>query len=86
MYESIEISMPVSPKQCVLLNRRGLTGYMAATPRMLDEINRRTRFMCDEHFIVRMNRPNAAWFDPGVEPEDSWEKVRARCHSESGDY
>jgi hypothetical protein len=76
MYESVEISLPLSPRHCVLLNRRGLTGYITATPLMLDEMNRRTRFHADEHFVVRVNRVKPVWFDPGVEPDDSWDKVQ----------
>jgi hypothetical protein len=78
MYESIEISLPLSPRHSVVLNRRGFSGYISATAQMIDEMNRRTRFAADEHFVVRVNQTNLTWFDPGVEPEDSWEKVRAR--------
>lgn len=78
MYESIEITFPVSPRHCVFLNRKGVTGYIEATSAIVNTINRTTRFNCDEEFIVRTNHTNPLWFDPGIEPEDSWEKAQVR--------
>lgn len=74
MYESIEITLPISPRQVILLNRRGLNGYLSARPRIVDELNRRTRFGCAEYFVNSSNATRSVWFDPGVEPEDSWRK------------
>jgi len=74
MYESIEISLPVSPLQVILLNRRGLSGYLPVPPRIVDELNRRTRFGCTEYFVNSTNATQPIWFDLGVEPEDSWRK------------
>lgn len=77
-YESIEITLPVSPRQVILLNCRGLNGYLSARPRIVDELNRRTRFGCTEYFVNSANVTQPIWFDPGVEPEDSWRKKRSR--------
>jgi hypothetical protein len=74
-YKSIEISMPVSPRQLILLNRRGLSGYLEVPEHVVDEYNRRTRFCCAEHFVSNANVTKAIWFDPGEEPEDSWRKT-----------
>ncbi len=74
IYESIEITLPVSPRQLILLNRRGLSGYFDAPERVIDEYNRRTRFHCTEYFVTDSNATKAVWFDRGVEPEDSWRK------------
>ena len=74
IYESIEITLPVSPRQLVLLNRRGLSGYRDVPERAVDELNRRTRFQCAEYFVSSSNATKPIWFDPGVEPEDSWRK------------
>jgi len=41
---------------------------------MVDEFNRRTRFQCSEYFVSNSNATKPIWFDPGVEPEDSWRK------------
>jgi hypothetical protein len=75
MYESIELTLPVSPRQMILLNRRGASGYFGAPSHLVDELNRRTRFHCSEHFVNNSNTTRTAWFNPGVEPEDSWEKL-----------
>jgi hypothetical protein len=72
MYESIEITLPVSPRQIVLLNRRGLNAYLPAGESLVDQLNRRTRFSCVNHFVNNTNAIRLIWFDPGVEPEDSW--------------
>lgn len=86
MYESIEITLPVSPSQCICLNRRGISGYIKATPQIVDEFNKRIRFSTDQHFVVCSNQTKPIWFDPGVEPEDSWDKLHAREKvSETGD-
>jgi hypothetical protein len=74
MYESIEITFPVSPRQIILLNRHGANGYFPAFKMLVDQFNRRTRFECDEFFVNNRNEMQAIWFDPGVEPEDSWRK------------
>lgn len=74
MYESIEITLPVSPRQVILLNRQGREGYFAAGERATEEFNRRTRFQCSEYFVNNSNRTRPEWFDPRVEPEDSWRK------------
>ncbi len=74
IYESIEISLPVSPHQLILLNRRGLSGYLDVPEPMIDEFNRRTRFHCSEYFVSSSNATKPIWFDQGVEPEDSWRK------------
>lgn len=78
MYKSIEITLPVSPQRCVFLNRQGVTGYIPATDAIVDTINKTTRFNADKEFIVRTNRTKPIWFDPGVEPDDSWEKTHAK--------
>jgi hypothetical protein len=78
MYESIEISLPMSPRHCVVLNRRGVNGYIKATPLIVDHMNKRTRFQADKHFVARLNQTKSIWFDPGEEPEDSWEKTQGK--------
>ena len=78
MYESIEITLPISPKQLILLNRQGIRGYIDLLPPFADEINRGTRFNCDEYFIVNSNCKKEYWFNKGKEPEDSWEKTHSK--------
>lgn len=84
MYPTIEITLPISPSQIVLLNRRGISGYIpigGSDPRrrrVVDEFNRRTRFGCRQYFVNNSSTINRVWFDPGVEPADSWRSRSAR--------
>lgn len=77
MYETIEITMPVSPTECILLNRQGITGYMNVDIDVVNDLNRRLRFHASEHYIVNKEHVNDMWFDEGEEPNDSWEKRQA---------
>lgn len=78
MYETIEITLPISPRLLVLLNRKNLNGPIPISEFLTDELNRRTRFSADEYFIVNKKIKKAIWFDPGVEPNDSWDKVHEK--------
>jgi hypothetical protein len=72
-FDTIEITMPVSPQQMALLSRRPLRSYIHLTDdELVDDLNRRTRFYCDEYFIVRRNATKPIWFDLGqsAEPDD----------------
>jgi hypothetical protein len=71
MYDSIEITLPVSPRQMILLDRRGLSGHFDVRERHVDEFNRRTRFECAQYFVSFSNSTKPIWFDPGVEPDDT---------------
>ena len=73
MYETIEISLPVSPKICILLNRQGSTGYQDVPEIVVSEINRRTRFYASEYYVTSQNVTDSYWFDPGKAPDDSWD-------------
>lgn len=77
MYESIEITMPISPRHLIFLNRRGIEGYIDVSATRVNELNRRTRFYSDEYFIVNQNKKETIWFDQGKEPDDSWEKTHS---------
>jgi hypothetical protein len=81
-YKTIEITLPISPNQIVWLNRMNVTGYHRATSAMVDELNRRTRFHADKYFVVNRNELNPLWLDPGIEPDDSWEKMHDSCLQE----
>ena len=75
MYETIEITMPISPSQMLLLNRQGQTGYVEIPPETVDGLNRRTRFHAHANFVVREDDTKNIWFEEREEPEDSWEKL-----------
>jgi hypothetical protein len=78
MYPSTEISLPVSPNQMLIFKRefKSLHGYVKIKESVTDELNRRTRFQAHEFFIVNSNNKKDHWFDPGTEPEGSWNKLR----------
>jgi hypothetical protein len=78
MYESIEITLPISPHQAILLNRKGINGYISVEDKAVDNLNKKTRFNAYKHFIVNSNYKKDIWFDPGTEPEDSWEKMKSK--------
>ncbi|MBN1969693.1 MAG: DUF4238 domain-containing protein [Candidatus Delongbacteria bacterium] len=62
MYESIEIILPVSPSQLVLLNRQGINGYIPIFYPVYEVYNRILRYRCDEYFIVNCNQADKYWF------------------------
>lgn len=74
---SIEITLPLSPRQLLWLKWDGVSGYIPVKDSVAEELNRRIRFLAHEFFVVNSNVKKDVWFDPGVEPEDSWEKTRA---------
>ncbi|MGH7206763.1 MAG: DUF4238 domain-containing protein, partial [Nitrospiraceae bacterium] len=83
MYQTIEITLPVSPRQCVCLSRLGIGGYLPATEAIVNEFNRRTRFHADKYFVVIRNETKPIWFDAGVEPDDSWDKLHGHKDDEA---
>lgn len=74
MYPTTEIRFPLSPQQIIVFNQMGVNGYASVNEKGLDEFNRCTRFNAHDYFIVISNIKKDIWFDPGVEPEDSWRK------------
>lgn len=78
MYDTIEITLPISPTQLLLLNRLGRTGHCTAPDSTIDDFNRRTRFYCRDSFINFENATHPRWFDAGTEPDDSWDKQHRR--------
>ena len=68
-FPTIEVTLPVSPSQIILLSWHELTGYVDVPVKVVDDTNRRTRFSCHEHFVARHNQTRPIWFDPGRPPE-----------------
>jgi hypothetical protein len=71
MYPGIEVTLPLSPKQMVLFNRKGASGYVPVPGSMVDDLNRRTRFHCHESFVNWEDSTLPVWFDPGTPPPDA---------------
>ena len=84
-YETIEITLPISPRQCLWLGRSGIEAYAPANDMVVDEINRRTRFQADTCFIVNRNKTKPIWFHAGIKSEDSWDKLHGRLSEKRED-
>jgi hypothetical protein len=76
--KNIEISMPISPRQCVLFYWGEKEGYVDASAAALLEFNQRHVANCDEQFVVRANYTNPAWFVQYPLPTDAWENRAKR--------
>ena len=63
---TIEISLPLSPRQFILFGHRLIhDGYYAPLKPydpLVDQINRRTRIFADEHIIINQNVIKQSWF------------------------
>lgn len=51
----IEISVPISPRQCLFLSKRLEPGYRNVPSAVVDDFNRRHIFHCSDQFIVNKN-------------------------------
>lgn len=73
----LEITLPLSPHQMLLLmhgDNNAPIQYVDVPDNVVSELNRRTRFHCDQHFVGRTTATESYWFDPGAMPDDAWEK------------
>jgi len=71
LYPGIEVTLPLSPQQMVIFNRKGTNGYVSVPDDIVDDLNRRTRFHCHEFFVNSENSTRPVWFDPGQPPGDA---------------
>ena len=63
MYDTIEITLPISPSQVLFLNRQGVQGYnVLQDGRFVDEVNRRTIAFARESFIAKHADTRSEWF------------------------
>src|SRR5690606_22800790 len=51
-YKRVEVTMPISPKQAIIISHTPLQLYVSVQMKNLDSINRKTRFSADDYFIV----------------------------------
>jgi hypothetical protein len=65
---TIEVHLPISPSQCIFLNRRGESGYINLSKlgsirdiKSVTEINWRTRAKSNQYFIVNKKTIHAKW-------------------------
>ncbi|PYO99123.1 MAG: hypothetical protein DMD61_08185 [Gemmatimonadetes bacterium] len=72
--EKTEVTLPLSPRQLLLISHHhDLRGYRPVPAALVDEINRRTRFYCEQVFVSWTDKKRPVWFDPGQKPADAWE-------------
>ena len=62
-HRSIEVSMPLTPQYCLILDHSGSDGTGDATQAAVDEINSRTLHQCQTCFIARSNSLVVNWVD-----------------------
>ncbi len=72
--KDIEVTLPVTPQHLLVVSHHDYPEYINVNQKAVDEFNRRTRFHCTEEFISWKGETKPYWFDPGKEPEDTWEK------------
>lgn len=77
-YESLEITLPVSSTECILINRQGIHGYRYADDKCVETLNKRTRVHALEDFVVNQNHIEDSWYELDDEPEDSWENQQKK--------
>jgi hypothetical protein len=84
--KSIEVTMPISPTQCLLISHHAhMRGYIDLDRRQFDEINGRHIGACKDAFVARRNEVRPAWFVKHPLPEDAWEnRVEAKAGEGSG--
>lgn len=75
MSESVEVTLPLSPKQIVLLNRRGVAGYCKSAIGALQEWNRRAVNNADEEVIANTGEKQDVWFQQVPLPAHAWENT-----------
>lgn len=78
MYETVEITMPISPTRMLFLGRQNeWPEYMDLDAldfdeRLLNEMNRRTCRLAREKIAVSRNEFRSVWAEQGEPPPDAW--------------
>jgi hypothetical protein len=75
MSKDIEVTLPLSPRQIVMLNRKGINAYCKTTERAIEEYNRRAVAYADDFVITSTNAKRDEWFEEREIREDAWEMV-----------
>jgi uncharacterized protein DUF4238 len=72
--ERIEVTMPLTPQYALYLSHnKKISGYRTLTGHLVQEMNRRTRFHCDQWFVSWQGEIRRFWFEQAALPEDRWE-------------
>ena len=75
---TIEVTMPLSPSQCLMFAWQCPEGYVEAPQIALDELNRKHRALSDQHIVVKSKNINPYWFENPDLPDDAWENQQDR--------
>ncbi len=71
----IQVTLPLTPQHLMVISHHHeYPQYVNVKQGAVDEFNRITRFHCDKEFVSWKGETRPYWFDPGKEPDDSWEK------------
>lgn len=71
-YQTVEATLPLGPDKMALFTHSSLTGYHSLREsEAVDDLNRKTRFGCDEYFVARRNETRPIWFERGTPPADA---------------
>lgn len=74
--EKIEVTMPLTPRHALYLSHnKRISGFQPLTGRLVQELNRRTRFHCDKWFVPWQGEVRDSWFEEAPPPEDRWENT-----------
>ena len=66
---TIEVTMPLSPEQCLVFAWQCPTGYIEASATALDELNRRHRALSGQHIVAKSKNTKPHWFED-FDPSD----------------
>lgn len=69
----LEITLPISPFQCLLLSHQDLDGYIDVEESTVIEMNRRQIGYCDSEFVFNKKKLNSEWFKVIPMSNDAWE-------------
>lgn len=67
-YPTLEVTLPISPREALFFSHQDILGYRRLPSKIVHELNRRTRFRANQHFISHENRPNERWFSHDPNP------------------
>lgn len=77
---NIEITMPLSPQQCIVFSHSLFsTGYVQADRAMVDAINHRHAWYAPTTLIACRNEVREEWFEQTPLPPDAWENTHGRA-------
>jgi len=70
-HPTIEVFLPVSPRQVLFMNRKGHRGVHSVPSNFVNGVNRNTCIGAQQHIVVNQNKTKSIWFEspPGPKPD-----------------